>query len=154
MGLLATNSGLIQTVPLCEIEAFNRLEGFGIFCTIRVVGRAQLLEIQQQEPYIRAVCTELVDSHDVVTTLTGKKRSTTTSNTELHNLVASHIENLMLNLSSMEHRLTQAKKEQKQKRLDEDPRTDGSDDDDDDDDDDDMEMQRRINIAKLVRTAS
>jgi len=39
MGLLA-DSGIIQTVPLCEIEAYNRMEGFGIFVTIRVRARA------------------------------------------------------------------------------------------------------------------
>eukprot|EP00977_Amphora_coffeiformis_P014498 scaffold4062_cov130-Amphora_coffeaeformis.AAC.1 len=53
MGLLA-NSGIIQTVPLCEVEASNTMEGFGIFVTIRVVGRAQLLDITQQEPYLKA----------------------------------------------------------------------------------------------------
>jgi len=60
MGLLA-DSGIIQTVPLCELEAFNRIEGFGIFVTIRVVGRAQVLEITQQEPFIQAVVMELAD---------------------------------------------------------------------------------------------
>lgn len=46
MGLLA-EAGIIQTVPLCEIEAYNRLDGFGIFVTIRAVGRAQLMEVIQ-----------------------------------------------------------------------------------------------------------
>jgi hypothetical protein len=61
MGMIAS-SGIIKTVPLAEIEAYNRLEGFGIFVTIRVVGRAKLLEVVQQEPYIKAVCTELTDT--------------------------------------------------------------------------------------------
>jgi hypothetical protein len=61
MALLST-AGIIQTVPLCEIEAYNRMEGFGIFCTIRVVSRAKLVEITQQEPYIKGVCVELSDS--------------------------------------------------------------------------------------------
>lgn len=60
MGLLA-DAGIIQTVPLCEIEDYNRMEGFGIFVTIRCVGRAQVLEITQQEPFIQAVVTELAD---------------------------------------------------------------------------------------------
>ena len=60
MGLLA-DAGIVQTVPLCEVEAYNRVEGFGIFVTIRVVGRAQVLEITQQEPFIQAVVTELAD---------------------------------------------------------------------------------------------
>jgi hypothetical protein len=62
MGLIAT-SGIIQTVPIAEIEDYNRqLDGFGIFVTIRVVGRAKLLDIVQQSPYIKAVCTEITDT--------------------------------------------------------------------------------------------
>lgn len=120
MGLLA-ESGIIQTVPICEIEAYNRMEGFGIFVTIRVVGRAQLAQITQQEPYLKGVCMELSDTIPV--------------NLELPNLVASNIENFMLLLSSMEHRLSQAMEER-----------DGQ-----DDGDDDAEMRKRIQIAKLVR---
>ena len=39
MGLLASSS-VIQSVPLCEIEAYNLMDGFGIFITILAVGRA------------------------------------------------------------------------------------------------------------------
>ena len=62
MGLLA-DAGIVQTVPVCELEAYNRMlgDGFGIFVTIRVVGRARVLEIVQQEPYLQAVVTELND---------------------------------------------------------------------------------------------
>lgn len=112
------NSGIIQTVPICEIEAYNRMDGFGIFVTIRVVGRAQLDDITQQEPYLTAVCREIEDSLP--------------PNLELPNLVASNIENFMLMLSSMEHRLEQAKNKKG-------------------DDEEDEEMQKRIDIAKLVR---
>jgi hypothetical protein len=93
MGLIA-ESGIIQTVPICEIEACNRMEGFGIFVTIRVVGRAQLMQITQQETFLKAFCTEITDSIP--------------PNLELPNLVASNIENFMLLLSSMEQRLEQA----------------------------------------------
>lgn len=123
MGLLA-DSGIIQTVPLCEIEAYNRMEGFGIFVTIRVVSRAQLIEINQQEPYIKAICTEIADKLP--------------PNLELPNLVASNIENFILNLSSMEHQLEQAR----------DSKADG----DGRDEKKDAEMERRITIAKLVST--
>jgi hypothetical protein len=118
MGLLA-ESGIIQTVPLCEIEAYNRMEGFGIFVTIRVVGRAQLQEITQQEPFLKGFCREISDRIP--------------PNLELPNLVASNIENFMLLLSSMEHRLSQAMNEQ-----------------DDDEDEASAEMRKRIQIAKLV----
>ena len=88
-------TGVIQTVPLCEVEAYNSMEGFGIFVTIAAVGRAQLLEISQQEPYLRATCMEIAD--DIP------------PNLELPNLLAGNIENSMLLLSSMEYRLNQAK---------------------------------------------
>jgi hypothetical protein len=61
MGMMAT-SGIIQTVPLAEIEAYNRMDGFGIFVTLRVVGRARLLDLTQPTPYLKAVCTELTDT--------------------------------------------------------------------------------------------
>ena len=134
MGLLA-DSGIIQTVPICEIEAYNRMDGFGIFVTIRVVGRAQLAEITQQAPYLKAVCKELSD--------------TLPPNLELPCLVASNIENAMLTLSSMEYTLDQAKLKK------------NSDDGDsivgrgsnttDASSEEDAEMNRRIQIAKLVR---
>jgi hypothetical protein len=60
MGLLA-ETGIVQTVPLCEIEAYNRVDGFGIFVTIRVVARGRLSKIRQQTPYLRAICTEITD---------------------------------------------------------------------------------------------
>lgn len=122
MGLLA-ESGIIQTVPVCEIEAYNRMEGFGIFVTIRVVGRAQLDEITQQEPYLTGVCRELTDKIP--------------PNLELPNLVASNIENFMLLLASMEHRLSQAMEENEG-----------------DEDEDQVEMRKRIQVAKLVRNNS
>ena len=116
MGLIS-QSGLIQTVPICEIEAYNRMEGFGIFVTIRVVGRAQLMEVAQQGPFLKAFCTEINDSIP--------------PNLELPNLLASNIENFMLLLSSMEHRLEQAM--------------------DESEDEDSASMKRRIQIAKMVR---
>ena len=92
MGLLAS-SGVIQSVPLCEIEAYNRMDGFGIFVTIRAVGRAALLGLNQEEPYMKGVCVEKID--------------TLPPNLELPNVVASSIENMMVTLSSMEYQLEQ-----------------------------------------------
>jgi hypothetical protein len=128
MGLIA-DSGIIQTVPICEIEAFNRMDQFGIFVTIRVVARAQLLQITKQEPYLKAACLEINDKIPL--------------NLELPCLVAANIENFMLLLSSMEHRLDAARQEKS---------VTGDDDDDDDATaEEDSDMRRRINIAKLVR---
>ncbi|CAJ1940302.1 unnamed protein product [Cylindrotheca closterium] len=117
MGLIA-ESGIIQTVPICEIEAYNRMEGFGIFVTLRVCSRGQLLEITQQDPWLKATCTEISDK--------------VPPNLELPNLVASNIENFMLLLSSMEHRLAKV-----------------SDKDGDGDDKDVAEMRRKLQAAKL-----
>ena len=60
MGLLA-DSGIIQSAAICEIEAFNRMEEFGIFATIRVVGRSSLVDVTQETPYIKAVVSEILD---------------------------------------------------------------------------------------------
>jgi len=124
MGLLA-ESGIVQTVPICEIEAYNRMEGFGIFVTIRVVGRAQLQELIQQEPFLKGICKEISDKIP--------------PNLELPNLVASNIENFMLLLSSMEHRLSKAMNEKK-----EDGSTGGG------DDKESAKIRKRIQMAKLV----
>ena len=119
MGLLA-ESGIIQTVPLCEIESSARMEGFGIFVTIRCVGRAQLIQVTQTEPYLKATCTELSDKLP--------------PNMELPNLLASNIEEVTLWLTSSERRLDQAKQNKGTAK---------------DEDGNDSEMLRRINIAKL-----
>ena len=61
MGLLA-GSGIVYTLPLVEVESYSRLEGFDIFVTIRVVGRVKLIKVLQEEPYLKAVCIEMVDT--------------------------------------------------------------------------------------------
>lgn len=62
MGLIDESAGgIIQSVPLCEIEAYNRMDGFGVFVTIRAVGRATLKSVTQSHPFIKANCVELVD---------------------------------------------------------------------------------------------
>lgn len=124
MGLLA-QSGIIQTIPICEIEAYNRMDEFGIFVTIRAVGRAQLLALTQQEPYIKAVCVELADELP--------------KNLEMGNLLASTIEQALVTVSSMEHRLkaVEAAKDENRNNGKYDDNNDG--------------VQRRIQIAKLVR---
>ena len=114
MGLLA-DTGIVSKTLLCEVEAYNRMEKFGIFVTIRVVGRAELIEVTQQAPYIKAVCLEMTDK--------------VPPNLELPNLLAKNIEDSMILLSKMERRLEEAEETGK----------DGD------------AMQRRINIAKLVR---
>lgn len=45
-----------QTVPICEVEAYNRMDGFGIFVTIRAVGRARIVEVIQVSLSVQFVC--------------------------------------------------------------------------------------------------
>lgn len=125
MGLMAER-GIIQTMPICEVEASNTMEGFGIFVTLRVVGRASLLEITQQEPYLRGACIEVAD--------------VLPPNLELPNLLANNIENHMLLLSSMEQRFKEAKL-----------RNNSSGDTASTNIVQDDEMATRIALAKLVR---
>uniref|UniRef100_A0A7S4R6W7 Lon N-terminal domain-containing protein n=2 Tax=Ditylum brightwellii TaxID=49249 RepID=A0A7S4R6W7_9STRA len=132
MGLLA-ESGIIQTAPLCEIEAYNRIEGFGIFVTVRVVGRVSLLELTQQEPYIKAVCREL---SDVIP-----------PNLDLPNMVAGNIENFMLLLSSMQFQLNEATSTASSSSS-YNTRLYSYEDDDDDDDDVDYHNMDRISLFR------
>lgn len=155
MGLLASNLGLVQSVPLAEIEAYNHVPGFGIFCTLRVVARANLIDIVQETPYIKAICTELTDQ--VPSNLEEYVKSLLESTLSLAltvsgafarlvaavrvflsrpNLFASHIENYMLLLSSMEHRLETAKLQEGV----------------DDPNDVDLVMKQRLLIARLEDT--
>jgi len=93
MGLFASETGILRTVPLCEIQSFNRIEEFGIFCTIRVVSRASLMKVTRELPYIEAVCVEKPDK--------------ATEKMNLLNLLAGNIENFMVTLSSLEYKLNE-----------------------------------------------
>jgi hypothetical protein len=97
MGLLA-QAGIIQTVCLCEIEDYNTKlqKEFGIFCTIRVVSRANLLAISQQEPFWKGTCLEVIDRIP--------------PNLDLPNLLADDIETAIFAITSMEYQLQAADK--------------------------------------------
>jgi len=126
MGLLAPPSGIVQTVPLAEVEAYNQmtLEGAkSIFVTIRVVGRATLRDIIQQEPYIKAMCVEI---DDVLPTTEEEENEA--------NSIADNIENVMVTLSSLECSLKQLSNDAKE--LDDKFNSDNNKDEDNKDDDD------------------
>ena len=91
MGLMA-ETGIIQTVALCEIETFSRIEGLRFFTTTRVVGCVSLLEVTQQEPYIIALGVEIHDNK--------------LHNLEVKNVVASKIDNTIVTISSLEEKLS------------------------------------------------
>ena len=125
MGLIAEN-GIIQSAPLCNIEAFNRMDGFGIFVTIRVVSRVSITGVTQGEPYIKATCKEIFD-----------EVPQGDADVQLLSTIAGNIENMLLTISAMEHRLEGALKSAGGDSFASNDRdiNDGDDDDDDDDDD-------------------
>ena len=125
-GLLAGN-GMITTLPLCEVESYTRLgaednwidtgNGMGngsIFVTIRAVSRAKIVEsdLLQEGPYMIARVVELVDEElSSEDSLIGES-----SALNVASLVASNIENLMLSLASMEHKLKAVEEKRYQER--------------------------------------
>lgn len=135
MGLLAGN-GMITTLPLCEVESFSRFgaeddwvdrkDGMGngsIFVSIRAVGRAKIAESEllQEVPYIKAKVIELLDEDVSMNGISGLKEKSANkligecSPLEVASLVAGNIENLMLSLASMEHKLKEIKETMKEK---------------------------------------
>ncbi len=141
MGLLAGN-GMITTLPLCEVESFTRFgadenwidkgNGMGngsIFVTIRAVGRAKIVEsdgLLEEGPYMKARVVELVDedvSFEGGSGLkerrggnnSGKLLNGESSPLEVASYVAGNIENLMVSLASMEHKLKVAEEEKREK---------------------------------------
>jgi hypothetical protein len=140
MGLLAGN-GMITTLPLCEVESFSRFggdenwvdrgNGMGngsIFVTIRAVGRAKIFEsdLLQEGPYMKARVVELVDEDVSLGGGSGLKERVNgklngeSSPLEVASLVAGNIENLILSLASMEHKLKAAEErnnEEKRKSI-------------------------------------
>lgn len=140
MGLLL-GQGMITTMPLCEIESFTRLgnvddneyvdkgDGMGngsIFVTIRAVSRAKIAEddLMQETPYFKAKVVEVTDepvSLEVEDNVGLKEKGNgdnkvlgESSPIQVGSLVASTIENLMVSLSSMEHKLNEVKATKKE----------------------------------------
>lgn len=108
MALLVNDSSILKPIPICEIESYNRMAEFGIFCTIRAVSRATLIRFMSYEPYITAVCVEKIDAKQKM----GKKQY------DLLNYLASNIENTIVTISSLEFQLKE--KMEKMKRNDND----------------------------------
>ena len=182
MGLLLGGSGMITTMPLCEVESFTRFgaqdnwvqdgSGMGngsIFVTIRAVGRARIVESEliQEEPYIKARVVEVLDevitldvengikekssgsgSDESSSDTRNKRLSGVSSPQQVGSSVASTIENLMVNLSSMEHKLSQVKAKTKEV-ADESDQTKIYDDNKNSDDSGNEVMNTRLEAARL-----
>jgi len=136
MGLLLGGKGMITTMPLCEVESFTRFgqqddwvdngNGMGngsIFVTIRAVGRARIVEsdLIQEEPYIKARVVEVLDEEvclevgdNGIKEMSGSGEGGEgvvgeSSPVQVGSLIASTIENMLVSLSSMEHKLSMVK---------------------------------------------
>lgn len=123
MGLLAGN-GMITTLPLCEVESFTRFgidenwvdkgDGMGngsIFVTIRAVGRCKIISedgMLQEEPYFKATVCELLDEDLALEGLKEKSSaelSGVSSAIEIASTIANNIENEMVSIANLEHKL-------------------------------------------------
>lgn len=173
MGLLL-GRGMITTLPLCEVESFTRLgfednyvdkgDGMGngsIFVTIRAVGRVKIAaesDLMQEEPYFKAKVIEILDEPVITLDEAGNKNGLKerrvsekllgglSSPIQVGSLLAGTIENLMVSLSSMEHKLREVKKANAVSKR---PLDQQKDKDDDNNDDYDKIMNRRLEAARL-----
>ena len=149
MGLISEeDEGILSAVPLCEIVDYTPPDkDLGIFLTIQCVGRAELKDIQQMEPYLLGTCVEIVDQG--------------TPNLPLAHVVAKSIEKLVSKLSRQEEELSiQLEAQVKNGSLpdsieirnesdDFSPRCDDDDDDDEEDDEDDS--NDNVELTRLQR---
>jgi hypothetical protein len=64
MALLSEEEeAILSSVPLCEVADYTRMAGeFGIFLTIKCVGRVELMDVDQDGQYMVAECIEIMDS--------------------------------------------------------------------------------------------
>eukprot|EP00581_Thalassiosira_minuscula_P002442 CAMPEP_0183736074 /NCGR_PEP_ID=MMETSP0737-20130205/48442_1 /TAXON_ID=385413 /ORGANISM="Thalassiosira miniscula, Strain CCMP1093" /LENGTH=493 /DNA_ID=CAMNT_0025969989 /DNA_START=61 /DNA_END=1542 /DNA_ORIENTATION=- len=177
MGLLA-GQGMITTLPLCEVESFSRFgseenwigEGNemgamgngSIFVTIRAVGRCKISEDEliQEDPYMKARVVEIFDEDVSLQEGAVKEKSSgavkgESSPVEVASTVAGTIENLMVSLSSMEHKLKEIedgelkKKKQQEKQQKQQEKSDGGNGMEEKDDGEDEVMNRRLLNAQL-----
>ena len=160
MGLLAPPSGILQSMPLCEIESFQKMEGntgfgtnYSILATIRSVGRGSLMSIDEEDEnkeFLTGWCTEMSDDESQSDGKTASGRDIM----KLGNELADKLEHLFSSIIILETRLEQQEEyveidedvsEATLRRMlleaeledDEDDELDDDEDDDDDDEDED-----------------
>jgi len=171
MGLLLGGKGMITTMPLCEVESFTRFgqqddwvdDGYGmgngsIFVTIRAVGRARIVEsdLIQEEPYIKARVVEVLDEEvclevgdNGIKEMSGGEEGEgvvgESSPVQVGSLIASTIENMLVSLSSMEHKLSMVKATTREEESGDDENVGKS----DNENNDDGVMNKRLEAARL-----
>mmetsp|Transcript_8781 Transcript_8781/g.10257 ORF Transcript_8781/g.10257 Transcript_8781/m.10257 type:complete len:416 (-) Transcript_8781:482-1729(-) len=112
MGLIAPPAGILQVMPLCEIESFRTMPGqtefgtaFSILVTIRVVGRASLIQVLEEDlseniDYLRGWCVEVNDEVKGSSATDAGTRTMT-----LGNEFADRLEDVMDSLVTLEAQL-------------------------------------------------
>jgi hypothetical protein len=163
MGFIAPPNGLVQGMPLCEIENFKTMEGdtgFGnlsILATIRVVGRANLLDVQDEsgiiEGYMTGWCREVSDDN-------------TSGDYELeaYNKLADDCDALFEKIVSLQEELLEEEESGgdeivlseatiRRMKLEAELGLDDDDDDDDDDEDDEDEDDEGFGLRSALQTA-
>jgi len=177
MGYIAPPNGMLQGMPLCEIESFTKMKGktgFGnmsILATIRAVGRATLLDVQAPEgdsmadAYMTGWCREVADE-----TPSGDENLI-----PIHNELADKCESLFESIVELKEKIDLKEKEQQSKalkqgndgkesglseatirrmKLEEELGIDWEDDDDDDDDYDDDDFDEATDLNSALKRAT
>jgi hypothetical protein len=144
MGLLDPPASILQTMPLCEIESYQKMEGdtgfgtsFSILATIRVVGRCSLLCIEDDGDggggngdFLTGWCREVSDD---VRSVNGKT-STGRDIVQLGNDLADRMESVFESIIRLENELDEMES-------------------DNDDDDDDMDEPSDATIKRMLLEA-
>jgi hypothetical protein len=100
MALLSEEEeAILSSVPLCEVADYTRMAGeFGIFLTIKCVGRVELMDVDQDGQYMVAECIEIMDSGS--------------PDLSQANLVADSIDKMVKKMSRIEEELSDRLEEQ------------------------------------------
>jgi len=172
MGLLDPPASILQTIPLCEIESYQKMEGdtgfgtsYSILATIRVVGRSSLMCIEEsgEHDFLTGWCTEVSDDAMSV----DGKTSTGRDIIQLGNDLADRLEAVFEAIIRLEDELDQIEDYDeddgmepsditiKRMMLEEELDDDDEDDEDTDDEDDEnirIRFQRALQHAKASDT--
>lgn len=169
MGLMAPPSGILQNMPLCEIESVQTMQGdtgfgtFSILATLRVVGRASLIYVGDEgNQYLTGWCTELGDN----TSSNDERNSKGKDIIQTGNDIADKLESVFDSIIELEEKLSSVRdkvskrddevSEAALRRMKVEEELGLSDEDDDEDEDEDIEIDDdslRSLFEKALQTA-
>jgi len=161
MGLLAPPSGILQVMPLCEIESYSRMPGetgfgtsYSILATIRVVGRASLVYVTEEHKdnldYLKGWCTELFDDMPGSNSMKISEREDSARSLKLANDMVERMENVMESVIKLEDQIDLIQRYSDGVTVERDLDKlvyEGEDDDDDEEEDEDDNRQNRFKDA-------